>query len=148
MLRKLAVYIIGTGLLTSFAKIACVVSVRVLNMVQTETIVPIDGHGLVCRLAEQRSLRCDLFLHLQASVRFIILTLTSCHSDNVLVYFNALLATLNTRKRLRGEAKSSSSNEYQMYCITDMQAAPRLTHVASSHTAGKALRSLTGANLK
>ncbi|KAL5513669.1 hypothetical protein ACEPAH_4068 [Sanghuangporus vaninii] len=108
VLRKLTVYIIGTGLLTSFVTIACLLSYATM---------PNNG---------------------------VYVAIYSCISK---LYFNALLATLNTRKRLRGEAKtegySSNSRVHQMFRIADIRAQSGCTNGISLGT-----RSFTSANPK
>ncbi|KAL5530986.1 hypothetical protein ACEPAG_3862 [Sanghuangporus baumii] len=108
MLRKLTVYIIGSGLLTSFATVACFISYATM---------PNNG---------------------------VYVAIYSCISK---LYFNALLATLNTRKRLRGEARtegsSSSSGVYHMFRIADMRA-----RSGSTNGISLGMRSFTNTNTK
>ncbi|KAL5492871.1 hypothetical protein ACEPAI_4319 [Sanghuangporus weigelae] len=108
MLRKLTVYIIGTGLLTSFVTVACFISYATM---------PNNG---------------------------VYVAIYSCISK---LYFNALLATLNTRKRLRGEAKSegssSNSGAYNMFRIADIRA-----RTSSTNGISLGMRSFTSANPK
>ncbi|KAL5536400.1 hypothetical protein ACEPAF_222 [Sanghuangporus sanghuang] len=108
MLRKLTVYIIGTGLLTSFVTVACFISYATM---------PNNG---------------------------VYVAIYSCISK---LYFNALLATLNTRKRLRGEAKtegsSSRSGAYHMFRIADIRA-----HSGFTNGNSFGMRSFTSANPK
>ncbi|OCB87432.1 hypothetical protein A7U60_g5337 [Sanghuangporus baumii] len=106
MLRKLTVYIIGTGLLTSFVTVACFISYAAM---------PNNG---------------------------AYVAIYSCISK---FYFNALLATLNTRKRLRGEVKSEGSNfnpgVYHMFRVADIGGQSSSTNGSSFRT-----RSLTSEN--